>query len=218
LTLPDRPTGLTSAEAAQRLVQYGPNEPVSVRRLSALVELVHLPANLPVIALLVASAISAALGQGTDALIIITIVLLGIAVNFWQTDRSQLAADRLRASVSPTATVLRESQWQEVPLRAVVPGDLIRLSSGDLVPADSRLVEARDLSVQQAMLTGESLPVDKHVGQPDRVLTGADDPAFVFLGTSVVSGTAIAAALTTGARTVFGDIAKPRHTRTRTPF
>jgi len=152
--LPDRPPGLTSAEAARRLAQYGPNEAVSVRQFSALVQLVQLFANPLVIILLVASAISASLGQRTDALIIITIVLLGVAINFWQTYRSQRAADRLRASVAPTATVLRDSQWQEVSLRAVVPGDLIRLSAGDLVPADSRLVEARDLSVQQAMLTG----------------------------------------------------------------
>jgi len=211
--LPDRPSGLTSAEAEQRLAQYGPNEPVSVRRLSALVQLVGLFANPLVIILLVAGAISASLGQRTDALIIITIVLLGIAINFWQTYRSQQAADRLRASVAPTATVLRDGQWLEIPLRTVVPGDVIRLSAGDLVPADSRLVEARDLSVHQAMLTGESLPVDKLVGPPDTIPTGADDPAFVFLGTSVVSGTGIVLALTTGPRTVFGDIAKRLGTR-----
>jgi Mg2+-importing ATPase len=210
--LPDRPNGLTSAEAAQRLAQYGPNEPVSVRRLSALVQLVHLFANPLVIILLVAGAISASLGQRTDALIIITIVLLGIAINFWQTYRSQQAADGLRASVAPTATLLRDGQWLETPLRAVVPGDVIRLSAGDLVPADARLVEARDLSVQQAMLTGESLPVDKHVGT-DETATGADDPAFVFLGTSVVSGTGVAVALATGPRTVFGDIARRLGTR-----
>jgi Mg2+-importing ATPase len=211
--LPDRPTGLTSAEATRRLNEHGPNEPVSVHGFSALVELVHLFANPLVIILLVASAISASLGQRTDALIIIAIVLLGIAINFWQTYRSQRAADRLRASVAPTATVLRDAEWQEVPLRAVVPGDLIRLSAGDLVPADSRLVEARDLSVQQAMLTGESLPVDKQVGSSGTVATGADDPAFVFLGTSVVSGTGRAVVLATGPRTVFGDIAKRLGTR-----
>jgi P-type Mg2+ transporter len=211
--LPDRPHGLTSAEATRRLAQYGLNEPVSVRRFSALVELVHLFANPLAIILVVASAISASLDQRTDALIIITIVLLGIAINFWQTYRSQQAADRLRASVAPTATVLRDSEWHEVPLRSVVLGDLIRLSAGDLVPADSRLVEARDLSVQQAMLTGESLPVDKHAGPSDTIATGADDPAFVFLGTSVVSGTGSAVALATGPRTLFGDIAKRLGTR-----
>jgi Mg2+-importing ATPase len=109
--------------------------------------------------------------------------------------------------------VERDGRWQEIPLRTVVPGDLIRLSAGDLVPADARLLEARDLSVQQAMLTGESLPVDKLAGAPDAVATGPGDPAFVFLGTSVVSGTAVAVALATGPLTVFGDIAKRVGTR-----
>jgi Mg2+-importing ATPase len=204
----DDPAGLTSAEAARRLARYGPNEPVSIRRLSALVQLAHLFANPLVIILLVASAISALLGQRTDALLIITIVLLGIVINFWQTYRSQQAADRLRASVVPTATVVRDGRSQEVARRTVVPGDVIHLSAGDLVPADSRLVDARDLSVQQAMLTGESLPVDKHVGPPDAIATGADDAAWVFLGTSVVSGTGVAVAVATGPQTVFGDIAK----------
>jgi len=209
----DRPIGLTSAEAGQRLTEYGPNEPVSVRRLSALVELGRLFANPLVIILVVASTISASLGQQTDAAIIITIVVLGIAINFWQTYRSQKAADRLRASVAPTATVERDGQWQDIPLRAVVAGDLFRLAAGDLVPADARLVDARDLSVQQAMLTGESLPVDKHASSSDAAATGPEDPAFVFLGTSVVSGTAIALALATGPRTVFGDIARRLGTR-----
>src|SRR5262245_21706889 len=202
------PMGLTSAEAAQRLAQFGPNEPVSVRRVSALVQLVHLFANPLVVILLVASAISASLGQRTDALIIITIVLLGIVINFWQTHRSQQAAERLRASVAPTATVERDGRWQEIPFRAVVPGDLIRLAAGDLVPADARLVDARDLSVQQAMLTGESLPVDKHVGPSGALERGPEDRGLVFLGTSVGSGTGTAAVLATGPRTVFGDVAK----------
>jgi len=126
---------LTSAEAARRLAEYGPNEPVHVHRLSAVVQLLQLFANPLVVILLVASAVSASLGQAPDALIIITIVLVGIGINFWQTYRSQQAADRLRASVAPTATVERDARWQEIPLRAVVPADLIRLSAGDLVPA-----------------------------------------------------------------------------------
>jgi len=206
-------SGLTSAQAAQRLTEYGPNEPVSVRRLSALVELLHLFANPLVVILLVASAISAALGQHADAAIIAVIVFIGIVINFWQTYRSQQAADRLRASVAPTATVERDGRWQETPLRSVVPGDVIRLSAGDLVPADARLIEARDLSVQQAMLTGESLPVDKHAASVDAVPAGPQDPAFVFLGTSVVSGNGTAVALATGPRTLFGDIARRLGTR-----
>jgi Mg2+-importing ATPase len=201
--------GLTSDEAARRLAQYGPNEAAPVRRYSALVEWLRLFANPLVIILLVASAISASLGQRVDAGIIVTMVLLGVMVNFWQSYRSQQAADRLRSSVIPTATVMRDGRWQELALRQVVPGDLVRLSAGDLVPADAQLIESRDLSVQQSMLTGESLPADKAAltaGQ--RADTEGPDAAhLVFLGTSVVSGTGTAVVVATGPRTMFGDIA-----------
>src|SRR5512142_3140647 len=100
--------GLTAAEAARRLDAYGPNEAAPVRRLSAVVQLFHLFANPLVIILLVASAIAGSLGQGVDALIIVTMVVLGVSVNFWQSYRSQQAAERLRSSVIPTATVLRD--------------------------------------------------------------------------------------------------------------
>ena len=153
--------GLTSDEAARRLAQYGPNEPAPVRRLSVVMQFVQLFANPLVIILLVASAIAASLGQRVDASIIVTIVALSVSINFWQSYRSQQAAERLRSSVVPTATVLRDGAWVETPLRNVVPGDVFRLSVGDLVPADARLLESRDLSVQQSMLTGESLPADK---------------------------------------------------------
>jgi P-type Mg2+ transporter len=148
--------GLTSADATVRLERFGPNEPVDRRRLSALAQLAHLFANPLVIILLVASVISASLGQRADASIIVAIVAMSVSINFWQSYQSQQAADRLRASVTPTATVLRDGRWQEVPLRTVVPGDVFRLSAGDLVPADGRLIESRDLAVQQSMLTGES--------------------------------------------------------------
>ena len=154
--------GLTSAEAARQLAQVGPNEPAPPQRFSALAQVAHLFANPLVIILLVASAISASLGQRVDASIIVTIVVLSVAINFWQSYQSEQAAERLRASVTPTATAFRDGRWQEIPLRTVVPGDVFRLSAGDLVPADGRLTESRDLSVQQSMLTGESLPTDKH--------------------------------------------------------
>ena len=155
-----------------------------------------------------ASAIAASLGQQVDALIIVTMVVLGVSINFWQSYRSQQAAERLRSSVIPNATVLRDGAWLETPLRNVVPGDVFRLSAGDLVPADARLLESRDLSVQQSMLTGESLPADKMASTA--ALEGATDPNaphLVFLGTSVVSGTGTALALATGPKTMFGDIA-----------
>jgi P-type Mg2+ transporter len=187
---------------------YGPNEPAPVRRLSAVVQLFHLFANPLVIILLVASAIAGSLGQPVDALIIVTMVVLGVSINFWQSYRSQHAAERLRSSVIPTATVLREGVWLETPLRNVVPGDVFRLSAGDLVPADARLLESRDLSVQQSMLTGESLPADKMASAtaPEGA-TDANAAHVVFLGTSVVSGTGTALAIATGSKTMFGDVA-----------
>ncbi len=188
--------GLSSEEAARRLAQFGPNEPVRVRRFSAVSQLLRLFANPLVLILLVAALVSSLLGQHADAGIIVTIVVLGVGLNFVQTFRSNRAAEALNASVLPTATVLRDEPWQETPIRAVVPGDVFRLSAGDLVPADGELVESRDLAVQQAALTGESLPVDKHV------------PEIVLLGTSVISGTAMAVATATGPRTQFGGIAE----------
>src|SRR5262249_46194601 len=183
-------------EAARRLAQDGPNEPVRVRRLSGIRQLIRLFAT-PLVAILLAAAIiSAVLGQRADAFIIITIVVLGVGLNFWQTFRSTRAAEKLKASVMPTATVKRDGEWVEIAIRDVVSGDVFRLSAGDLVPADGSLLESRDLAVQESALTGESLPVDKHAG--DRVL----------LGTSVVSGTATASAEATGARTQFGAIAE----------
>ena len=161
--MPSGESGLSSVEAARRLAAYGPNEPLPIRRISALVQLFHLFASPLVIILIVASAIAGSLGQRVDALIIVTMVVLGVTINFWQSYRSQQAADRLRASVNPTATVLRDGAWVEIPLRNVVPGDVFRLSAGDLVPADARLLESRDLSVQPSMLTGESLPADRMV-------------------------------------------------------
>jgi P-type Mg2+ transporter len=200
--------GLTAVEAARRLAIYGPNEPAPVRRLSAVVQVFHLFANPLVIILLVASAIAGSLGEHVDALIIVTMVVLGVAINFWQSYRSQQAAERLRASVKPTATVLRDGAWLEIPLRNVVPGDALRLSAGDLVPADARLLESRDLSVQQSMLTGESLPADKSASAVEHDdIAGPEAPHLVFLGTSVVSGTATALAVATGPKTMFGDIA-----------
>jgi Mg2+-importing ATPase len=201
--------GLTSEEAARRLSEYGPNEPVTIRRLSVVSQIVRLFADPLVLILLVASVISAAVGQRVDAAIISTIVLTSVCINFWQSFRSQRAAEALRVSVTPTATVARDGQWREIPLRTVVPGDVFRLSAGDLVPADARLIESRDLSVQQSMLTGESVPADKHADSA--ASSGSADPGaehLVFLGTSVVSGIATAVAVATGPRTQFGDIAR----------
>ena len=206
-------TGLTSAEAATRLAAVGVNEPAPIDRGSLLGQLARPYANPLVSILLVASAVSASAGQRADALIIAGIVLVSTSIDFMQTFRSQRAADRLRALVTPKATVLRDGRWIEIARRGVVPGDVLRLGAGDLVPADARLLEARNLSVHQAMLTGESLPVDKAVRPEAPLSPSADDCGAVFLGTSIVSGTGIAVVTATGPRTLFGDIAVRLRTR-----
>ncbi len=200
--------GLTSAEAKQRLEEYGRNDPTPVKRSSHLVELLLQFANPLVAILLLASAVSAFAGELVNAAIIVVIVLLSVAVNFVQTFRSQKAADGLRAAVAPTATVLRDGVFSDIPRVDVVPGDVVRLGAGDLVPADARLLESKDLHVQQSALTGESMPVEKEAKPGDE-----SDATMVLLGTSVVSGTATAQVLKTGSKTAFGDIAKRLRTR-----
>ena len=172
-------------------------------------ELLILFLNPLVIMLLIAALISGILGQTADAGIIFVMVLLGVLINFAQTYRSQRAIEHLREHVSLTATVLRDQTWQEVKRHEVVPGDLVRLSAGDLVPADGHLLQARDLYVQQAALTGESMPTEKDAAPADAKSGGGPDtPYLIFLGTSVVSGTGTMRILATGSRTMFGDIAK----------
>jgi Mg2+-importing ATPase len=206
--------GLSSAEAQRRLADVGPNEPAQRRRWAALGALVTFLANPLVLILLAASGVSALLGDLVNAVLIALMVLLSVLLNFLQTYRSQRAAERLRNTVAPTASVLRDGGWQELPRYALVPGDIIRLSAGDQVPADARLLDTRDLHLQQAALTGESMPVEKDARDlPTVPRQLAEARNMVFLGTSVVSGTALALVVATGPATAFGDIAARLATR-----
>jgi Mg2+-importing ATPase len=206
--------GLTADEARRRLGEVGPNEPGRAPRTAGLVQILLLLANPLVIILLIASAASAILGERVNASIIVLMVALSVVLNFIQTYRSHRVAERLRDAVAPTAAALRDGAWSEIRCRDLVPGDIVRLAAGDRVPADARLLEARDLHVQQAALTGESMPAEK--GAEDTEVTPrqpADARNVVFLGTSVVSGTATAVVVTTGPATAFGDIAARLSTR-----
>ncbi len=198
--------GLTRSEADARLAELGQNAIVQKHgRVGA--ELIRsLLSPLPLI-LLAASVASLFLGQVADAVIIATMVLLSASINVWQSSRSAQAISRLQAQVTPTATVLRDGTWLTVPRREVVVGDVIQLSAGDLVPADARLIDATDVHVQQAALTGESLPVEKLATEEALETVGPDATALVFVGTSIVSGVATAVVFATGRNTAFGDIA-----------
>jgi Mg2+-importing ATPase len=208
------PGGLTTEEARKRLSESGPNEPTKIRRGATLQQMLVFLANPLVLILLVASIIAAILGEVLNASIIISMVFLSVALNFFQTFRSQRAVERLRAGVALTCSVLRDGAWAELPRSTLVPGDVIHLSAGDLVPADARLIETNALHVQQAALTGESMPVEKRAHELATMPSNAADAENqVFLGTSVVSGTATALITVTGRATAFGDIAARLATR-----
>jgi Mg2+-importing ATPase len=199
--------GLTNAEASHRLNVYGPNDTTGLKRTLPAVAFLRLFLNPLVAILLVASIVSALLGDWLNASIILVIVLLSTILNFVQTSRSQNAVEKLRTSVAPTATLLRDGLWRELPRREVVPGDVVRLAAGDLIPADARLIQATDLHVQQAALTGESLPTEKGADDGDATESAIEAHNCVFLGTSVVSGLGTALITATGRHTAFGDIA-----------
>ncbi|HEY4243209.1 MAG TPA: magnesium-translocating P-type ATPase [Kofleriaceae bacterium] len=161
----------------------------------------------PLIGVLAVAAIaSAAMGEVVEAVLIGAMVVLGGAIDTWQTVRSSRAVRRLQASISPTATVIRDGTWGELPRAQIVAGDVIRLTAGDLVPADARLLTATDLHVQQAALTGEPLPAEKSASRAVIASAGPDAPELVYLGTSVVSGFATAVVFAAGAATAFGDV------------
>ncbi|MDC0716679.1 magnesium-translocating P-type ATPase [Nannocystis bainbridge] len=202
--------GLTDREVRDRLAALGLNEVVPPQRANLVRDVLARFAN-PLIAILAfASVVSLSLGDLVNASIILVMIALSIALETFQTRRSQAAAERLRGRVAPEATALRDGHFIRVPQRELVPGDVVRLAAGALVPADCRLVTARDLHVQQAALTGEPLPAEKEAtaGPAGDVRDPAGMPHAVFLGTSVVSGVATALVVATGARTQFGDIAR----------
>ncbi|MBI4494382.1 MAG: magnesium-translocating P-type ATPase [Chloroflexi bacterium] len=192
--------GLTSAEAARRLRQCGPNETETGRRFWAVRTFLGFLANPLVLILLAASLISGLLGEAVNAALITLMIVLSVALDFLQVFRSEQAAGKLRALITPTATVWRDGRPTAIPVRDVVPEDVLDLRAGDLIPADARLLTPAPLMVDEAALTGESLPVEKRAG-----LSPADQ---LFAGTSIVSGLGQALVTATGGATQFGAIAR----------
>lgn len=201
--------GLSTPQAAERLATFGLNEITHRKAPPLIVHVMMRYANPLVAILLIAAAVSAFTGNTVSASIIALMVLLSISLDYLQSHRSLVAMQRLRLQVATTATVMRNQQWVELPYTQLVPGDILRLNAGDLIPADVRLLTTRNLHVQQAALTGESLPVEKiaqAVTAPLKNITEADNA--LFTGSSVVSGTATAVVMTTGNKTVYAEIAK----------
>lgn len=206
-TFRSSPQGLTNAEARARTQQYGLNDVLTTQQAPPILRFLALFANPLALILLLAAVVSGFLGDLVNATIIALMVVMSAMIDFLQTTRSQNAAAKLRSQVEQTAIVLRDGVETDIPSRLLVPGDVVRLLAGHLVPGDARLIESRDLHVNQAALTGESLPVEKEAHSTELAR------AMVFLGTSIVSGTATALIVATGTHTQFGDIAARLATR-----
>jgi P-type Mg2+ transporter len=203
------PAGLTATEAKRRLLLYGPNSLAQESRFARLLAFLRFFANPLVIILLVASGISLALGERVGGSIIIVMVLFSVLLNFIMEFQARHAMEEIRKHVATTAVVVRDGREQELPIEGLVPGDIVRLRAGDLVPADARLVEAKDLHVRESALTGESLPVGKSAEDLPEGRHGlADATNSVFLGTDVQTGIGTAVIVSTGRDTAFGEIAQ----------
>jgi Mg2+-importing ATPase len=201
-------TGLSVGEAKARLAKFGPNLFRERQVKSLLMQFLIRFKNPLVLILLAASVVSALTGAVTNFLIISCIVLLSVTLDFVQEYRANAAAEKLRQSVSVRAIVLRDGKPLEIMVSQVVPGDVVLLSAGDLIPADGRVLEARDFFVKQALLTGESYPVEKKPGVlPDAATDLQEATNAVFMGTSVISGSARMLVVKTGASTAIGEIA-----------
>ena len=202
-------TGLSGADAAAILRTVGPNriDQAAPRRLLA--AFVGRFSNPLILILLGAAGVSAFTGDVPSFGIIATIVLMSVILDVVQEHRAENAAERLRNQVSLQATALRDGRPVEVPSAGIVPGDVVLLTAGDLVPADCRLIEARDLYVNEALLTGEPFPAAKEAAAPHEAAAGDAVPCnMVFMGSSVVSGTAKALVFATGPRAQLGTIAQ----------
>ncbi|MFM8692620.1 MAG: magnesium-translocating P-type ATPase [Limnohabitans sp.] len=199
--------GLTQNQAAQRLAEVGPNRFGQASAMPGWRQYLRHFRNPLVLTLLLASGVSAATGEVTNFIIIACIVLLSVTLDFWQELRAGKVVERLRQSVAVRASVLRDGQWQEHPVAELVPGDVVRLSAGDLVPADVLVMQARDFFVNQSVLTGESYPVEKHARMPEQLADLQDATHAVFMGSSVVSGMAQAVLVRTGSGTAMGEVA-----------
>ena len=207
-TLDSTPDGLSADEAARRLQQVGPNTLRAGHQTTALGLFLNQFKSPLVLILVFAVIVSAFAKEWTDAMIILVIILGSSILGFWQEYSATTAVAKLRARVTLQATVLRAGKAQTIPAEGVAPGDVVLLSAGSLIPADGVLLTAKDFFVSQAVLTGETFPVEKKPGEVAAKAGLAERTNCVFMGTSVRSGTAHALIAQTGATTAFGQIAE----------
>ena len=200
--------GLSAEEAKQRLAQYGANLLKPPKRSDTLALLIAQFKSPIILTLIFAAGLSAFLHDPADAIIIIAIVLISGLLGFWQEKGAVNALEKMLAIVKIKTTVLRDGSQCDIALEDVVPGDVVVLNAGDAIPADSLILESRDLFVDEATLTGESFPVEKNAGQMPTETPLAKRTNSLFMGTHVISGTAKAVVIFTGKQAEFGKISE----------
>lgn len=200
--------GLADREAKLRLLVYGRNEILPKVKKRLMHEVYAEFANPLIVLLLVLGTFSVFFGDRFSAIIIYVMAAMSGLLSFIQEHRAEKAVEKLNALVRVTSTVIRGGQQKEVKIRELVPGDLVSLSAGDVVPADLRLVSAHDLFMSESSLTGESLPVEKFSRPAEKAEEFVKTPNLAFMGSSVVSGTALGVVFHTGKYTEFGKISE----------
>ncbi|MHC5936271.1 cation-translocating P-type ATPase [Nostoc sp.] len=200
--------GLSRQDAKQRLSEYGANSLKQKHKSSAWMLLLNQFKSPIILILIFAAVLSIFLRDAADATIILAIVLISGLLGFWQERGASNAVEKLLALVQVKATVLRDGQSQEIPNEEVVPGDIVLLCAGKNIPGDCLVLESKDLSVGEAALTGETYPVDKLSGVLPAVTGLAQRTNSLYMGTNVISGTAIAVVVHTGKETEFGKVSE----------
>ncbi len=198
--------GLSPAEARQRLAQAGANLLKPKKRTDPLTLLLAQYKSPIILILVFACLLSFALGDHADAIIILTILLLSGLLGFWQERGATDAVAKLLAIVQIKASVRRGNAPREIPLEEIVPGDVVLLKAGDVIPGDCLILNSKDLFVDEAVLTGETFPVEKEAGVLPPETPLAKRAGALFMGTHVVSGTAVALVVLTGGATEFGQV------------
>ena len=204
--------GLSSFEADRRLAKFGENIVVTKKRLRPIIAFVR-KFNSPLLLILVfASVISFFVGQKANAYILLFMVLVSVVLDFINSYRSEKAVEELITKVVTTATVIRDDKKEEIRIKNIVPGDIVLLSAGDVAPADCLILECKDFFINQSVLTGESLPIEKTASRNpadwNAEKISPSDNNVIFMGTSVVTGFATVRAVRTGKTTEFGKIAE----------
>ncbi len=201
--------GLTDQEAKKRLLEYGLNEPAKKKKRTILRGILSKFLNPLVIVLLIIGGFSLLFGEKISAVIVFLMAVLSVALAFLQEHRASKAAEKLSEMVRTTATVLRNARSKEISIREIVPGDMVDLFAGDMIPADLRIISCKDLFINQASLTGESFPAEKIAAAINPKNNSISELTnLAFMGSSVVSGTALGVVIKTGVTTQFGELSR----------